>query len=63
VGCPGPPRGKPPFFPLGVPWAPVFDLSVEANPRAALAALRGIVVRDRLPGVGRTVRAADSSSG
>jgi hypothetical protein len=41
----------------------MFDLSVEANPRAALAALRGIIVRDRLPRVDRTVRAADSNSG
>jgi len=41
-------------------WRHMFDLSVEANPRAALAALRGIFVRRRFPAVGRAVRAADS---
>jgi len=34
--------------------------SATANPRAALAALRGIVVRRRFPPVGRPVRAAES---
>jgi hypothetical protein len=41
---------------------PIVDLSVAANPRAALAALRGIFVRRRFSGKGRTVRAADSFS-
>jgi hypothetical protein len=42
---------------------PMLDLSVAANPRAALAALRGIIVVGWLPAMGRTVRAADSSPG
>jgi hypothetical protein len=41
----------------------MLDLSVAANPRAALAALRGIIVLRWLPVVGRTVRAADSAHG
>jgi hypothetical protein len=41
----------------------MLDLSVGANPRAALAALRGIIVLGWFPAMGRTVRAADSSSG
>jgi hypothetical protein len=40
----------------------VFDLSIEANPHAALAAPRGISVRCRLLVAGRSVRAADSAS-
>jgi len=41
----------------------MFDLSVAANPRAALAAQRGIIVCGRLPLLSRTVRAADSNLG
>jgi hypothetical protein len=37
----------------------MFDLSVEANPHAALAALRGIFERFRFSSAGRAVRAAD----
>jgi hypothetical protein len=36
------------------------DLSVVANPRATLAALRGIIVLRWFPAMGRTVRAAGS---
>jgi hypothetical protein len=39
----------------------MFDLSIEANPHAALAALRGIFVRGRFPPTDRAVRAADSA--
>jgi len=42
---------------------PMLDLSVAANPRAALAALRGIIVLGWFPAVGRAVRAADSNHG
>jgi len=42
---------------------PMLDLSVAANPRAALAARRGIIVLGWLPAMGRTVRAADSILG
>jgi hypothetical protein len=38
----------------------VFDLSVAANPRAALAALRGIFVRYRFSEEDRAVRAGES---
>jgi hypothetical protein len=38
---------------------PMLDLSVAANPRAALAALRGIIVLRRFPVADRTVRAAE----
>jgi hypothetical protein len=37
-------------------------LSAAANPRAALAARRGIFVRRRFSSKGRTVRAAETSS-
>jgi hypothetical protein len=40
----------------------MFDLSVGANPRKALAALRGIFVRCRFAAMDRTVRAADSAT-
>jgi hypothetical protein len=41
----------------------MFDLSVAANPRAALAALRGIIAFSRFPLPSRTVRAADFNPG
>jgi hypothetical protein len=41
----------------------MLDLSVAANPRAALAALRGIIGLRWFPAMDRTVRAADSVHG
>jgi hypothetical protein len=38
------------------------ERSAAANPRAALAARRGIFVRRRFSSKGRTVRAAETSS-
>jgi hypothetical protein len=43
--------------------APVSAFSAAASSRAALAALRGIIVLRRLPAAGRTVRAADFTCG
>jgi hypothetical protein len=53
------PRSRRALARLGVPVTP-FGLSAAADPRAALAALRGIFVRRRFSPMGRTVRAAGS---